>query len=165
MKKLRQPKICFLFSQDSILVLKQILILQTLNKAPLILSDDLWDSLPKKPLPGRLNLVLSRDLKFEAEGAIVCGNMFEALELAREHALDDGADDICIIGGANIYSQTLSRADRLYITRVHASPEGDVFFPEINKDQWVEVENTFHPKAEGDDHDFTTLVYDRRAWG
>jgi dihydrofolate reductase len=130
---------------------------------PVIMGSTTWDSLPKKPLPGRLNLVLSRDVKFEAEGAIVCASLFEALELAREHALDDGADDICIIGGANLYAQALPKADRLYITRVHAAPEGDVLFPDIDKSQWVEVESRFHAKSDGDDFDFTTLIYDRRG--
>lgn len=128
---------------------------------PVIMGSNTWDSLPKKPLPGRLNIVLSRDLKFEAEGAIICNTLFEALELAREHALDEGCEDICVIGGANLYAQVLPKADRLYITRVHASPEGDVSFPDIDKSQWLEVESAHHEAAEGDDHDFTTLIYDR----
>jgi dihydrofolate reductase len=128
---------------------------------PVIMGSNTWHSLPKRPLPGRMNIVLSRDLQFEAEGALQCDNLFEALELAREQALDEGLDDICVIGGANLYAQVLPKADRLYITHVHASPEGDVHFPAIDPAQWVEVSSDFHAKAEEDDYDFTIKVYER----
>lgn len=128
---------------------------------PVIMGSNTWDSLPRKPLPGRMNIVLTRDLKFEAEGAIVCNSLFEALELAREQALDEGLDDICVIGGANLYAQVLPKADRLYITHVHASPEGDVHFPEIDRKAWVEISSEPHPKAEEDDFDFTIKIYER----
>ncbi|ADU13399.1 dihydrofolate reductase [Asticcacaulis excentricus] len=129
---------------------------------PIIMGSNTWDSLPRKPLPGRLNLVCSRDLKFEAEGGIVCNSLFEALDIAREHAADDGADEVVVIGGANIYEQTLPKADRLYVTEVHTTLDGDARFPEIDPAQWVEVKSEFCPKAEGDDYDFTVKVYERK---
>ncbi|MFT4091275.1 MAG: dihydrofolate reductase [Asticcacaulis sp.] len=128
---------------------------------PVIMGSNTWDSLPRKPLPGRLNLVLSRDLKFEAEGGVVCETLFEALSIAREHAMDDGADEIMIIGGAKVYEQTLPKADRLYVTQVHAEIEGDTHFPVIDPAIWQETQSEFVPKGEGDDHDFTLKVYDR----
>src|ERR1700761_5479603 len=66
---------------------------------PVIMGRKTWDSLPKKPLPGRLNVVLSRDGSFEPQGAVVCERFEEALEIAREQAREDGADEVCVIGG------------------------------------------------------------------
>ncbi|MFP1129789.1 dihydrofolate reductase [Asticcacaulis sp. W401b] len=129
---------------------------------PIIMGSNTWDSLPRKPLPGRLNLVCSRDLKFEAEGGIVCNSLFEALDIAREHAADDGADEVVVIGGANIYEQTLPKADRLYVTEVHTTLDGDAHFPQIDPAQWTEVKSEFYPRAEGDDYDFTLKVYERK---
>lgn len=129
---------------------------------PIIMGSNTWDSLPRKPLPGRLNLVCSRDLKFEAEGGIVCHSLFEALDIAREHAADDGADEVVVIGGANIYEQTLPKADRLYVTEVHTTLDGDAHFPQIDPAQWTEVKSEFCPRAEGDDYDFTLKVFERK---
>ena len=128
---------------------------------PIIMGSNTWDSLPKKPLPGRLNLVLSRDLKFEAEGGIVCSTLFEAIDIAKEHAADDGGDEICVIGGANVYEQLLVKADRLYVTHVHAQVEGDTYFPAIDPSRWKTVSSEDFARAEGDDHDFTLTVYDK----
>ncbi|ESQ90210.1 diacylglycerol kinase [Asticcacaulis sp. AC460] len=128
---------------------------------PILMGSNTWDSLPKKPLPGRLNLILSRDLKFEAPGGIICATMFEALDIAKEHATDDGVDEICVIGGANVYAQTLPKADRLYVTHVHATVEGDTHFPAIDPAVWQVVREETFTKAEFDDHDFTLKVYER----
>ena len=128
---------------------------------PVIMGATTWDSLPKKPLPGRLNLVLTRDPTFEAPGAIVCNSLFEAFDIAKEHAADDGADEICVIGGANVYAQVLPKADRLYVTRVHATIDGDTVFPVVDPAQWEETRSEAFTRAEGDDYDFTLKVYDR----
>jgi dihydrofolate reductase len=130
---------------------------------PIIMGSNTWDSLPRKPLPGRLNLVLSRDLRFEAEGGIVCNTLFEALDIAREHAVDDGADEICIIGGANVFEQLLPKAGRIYLTQVHATVEGDTFFPAIDDSQWTLSSEEAFEKAEGDDYAWTLKVFDRKA--
>ncbi|ESQ74099.1 dihydrofolate reductase [Asticcacaulis sp. AC402] len=132
----------------------------TLGK-PILMGSNTWDSLPKKPLPGRLNLVLSRDLKFEAEGGVVCETLFEALDIGREHAADDGAGEVCVIGGANVYAQTLPRADRLYVTHVHATVDGDTHFPAIDPAIWRVVREEAFAKTENDDFDFTLKVYER----
>ncbi len=128
---------------------------------PIIMGSTTWDSLPKKPLPGRLNIVLSRDPRMEAEGGVICTTLMEALDIAREHAADDGADEICIIGGANVYEQTLPRADRLYVSHVHADVEGDAHFPAIDPAVWQVTSEESFAKTENDDHDFTLRVYDR----
>ncbi|KAK0354589.1 hypothetical protein LTR94_011777 [Friedmanniomyces endolithicus] len=101
-----------------------------------------WESLPLKPLPGRLNLVLTKDESYEADGmakgAVVCSNLDEAIEIARETAEEDGVDEICIIGGTALFAAALPRARRLYITEVDAAPEGDAVFPSFDETAWVE---------------------------
>ncbi|WP_031238933.1 dihydrofolate reductase [Asticcacaulis sp. AC466] len=128
---------------------------------PIIMGSTTWDSLPKKPLPGRLNIVLSRDPKMEAVGGIICETLFEALDIAREHAADDGADEVCVIGGANVYEQTLAKADRLYVSHVHADVEGDAHFPAIDPAVWRVTSQEAFQKTENDDFDFTLTIYDR----
>ena len=132
---------------------------------PVIMGARTWESLPRKPLPGRLNIILSRSAQFEAHavehgGAVVCETLSEALEIAYEHAEDDAEDEVCVIGGASLYEACLPKAHRLYLTRVHAKPEGDTHFPEFDAAQWTLSHSEFHAHGEGDDFDFTTEVYD-----
>ena len=129
---------------------------------PCIMGRKTWESLPLKPLPGRLNLVLSRDLSFEAKGAVVVTNLDEALSMAREQAADDGVDEVCVIGGAGLFEAALPRARRLYITEVQASPDGDVRFPELDETAWTEVSREAHPAGEKDDHAYVFRVLERR---
>jgi dihydrofolate reductase len=128
---------------------------------PIIMGSTTWDSLPKKPLPGRLNIILSRDPRMEAEGGIICTSLMEALDIAQEHAADDGADEVCVIGGANVYEQTLAKADRLYVSHVHADVEGDAHFPVIDPAVWQVTSEESFTRTENDDHDFTLRTYDR----
>jgi dihydrofolate reductase len=134
---------------------------QTTLGKPLIMGRKTWDSLPRKPLPGRLNLVLSRDGAFEPTGAVVCERFEEALEMAREQARDDGVDEVCVIGGRALFDLALPRARRLYLTEVAAEPEGDVRFPDIDEAAWREVRRESHPAGEGDDFPFTFRVLER----
>lgn len=128
---------------------------------PCIMGRKTWESLPLKPLPGRLNLVLSRDLSFEAQGAVVVSSLDEALSMAREHAADDGVTEICVIGGAGLFETALPRARRLYITEVEASPDGDVRFPSFDETAWTEVSREPHPAGDKDDHAFVFRVLER----
>ena len=129
---------------------------------PCIMGRKTWDSLPLKPLPGRLNLVLSKDESFEAKGAVVCTSLDEAVEIAREQAVDDGVDEVCVIGGAGLFAAALPRAKRLYLTEVEAEPEGDVLFPPFDEAAWVEVSSDAVPAGEKDDHAFVFRVLERR---
>ena len=129
---------------------------------PCIMGRKTWDSLPLKPLPGRLNLVLSKDESFEAKGAVVCTTLDEAVEIAREQAVDDGVDEVCVIGGAGLFAAALPRAKRLYLTEVEAEPEGDVLFPPFDEAAWVEVSSDAVPAGEKDDHAFVFRVLERR---
>ncbi|MBC6981063.1 dihydrofolate reductase [Caulobacter sp. 17J80-11] len=133
----------------------------TLGK-PIVMGRKTWDSLPRKPLPGRLNLVLSRDGSFEPQGAIVCERFEEAVQIAREQAAEDGVDEVCVIGGTALFELALPRAKRLYVTEVDAEPEGDATFPAFDDAQWTEVRREAHAPAEGDDHGFVFRVLERR---
>ena len=132
---------------------------------PCLMGRKTWESLPLKPLPGRLNIVLTRDQSFEADGmargALVCAGLDEAIEIARETAQDDGVDEICVIGGTAVFEAALPRARRLYITEVEASPEGDAVFPAFDPAAWIEVSSERHAAGDKDDHAFTFRVLER----
>ncbi len=129
---------------------------------PCIMGRRTWDSLPLKPLPGRLNLVLTKDESFEAKGAVVCTTLDEAVEIAREQAMDDGVDEVCVIGGTALFDMALPRAKRLYLTEVEAEPEGDAVFPAFDEGAWVEVSSEAVAAGEKDDHDFVFRVLERK---
>lgn len=103
---------------------------------PVIMGRKTWESLPEKfrPLPGRQNIVLTRDKRYVAAGALIAGSLDEAMQMA------DAAPEVFIIGGAEIYRQALPLADCLYLTEVDVTPEGDAFFPEIDPMVWGVVE-------------------------
>ena len=129
---------------------------------PCIMGRRTWESLPLKPLPGRLNLVLSKDESFTAKGALVCTTLDEAVEIARETAEEDGVDEVCVIGGTALFGMALPRAKRLYLTEVDAAPEGDALFPTFDEGAWVEVSSEAVAAGEKDDHAFVFRVLDRR---
>src|ERR1019366_8269239 len=91
---------------------------------PVIMGRKTWDSLPKKPLHGRLNIVLSRDGSFEPPQALVCDSFDDALQIPGEHAAGDGAEEVCVIGGAAVFEAAMPKARRLYLTEVQADVEG-----------------------------------------
>ena len=132
---------------------------------PCIMGRATWESLPLRPLPGRLNLVLSRDLSYEeqgkAKGAVVCSSLSDALDMARETAEDDGVDEICVIGGTALFEAALPRARRLYITEVDAEPQGDAFFPAFDETLFREVSVERHDAGDKDDHAFTFRILER----
>ncbi len=132
----------------------------TMSK-PVIMGRKTWDSLPKKPLPGRANFVLSLDGRFEPKGAVVCERFEEALAMAREQAEEDGAGEVCVIGGTAIFALALPKARRLYLTEVEAEVEGDAQFPAFDETMWREVRREPHPAGEGDDYPFTFRVLER----
>jgi dihydrofolate reductase len=129
---------------------------------PVIMGRKTWDSLPRKPLPGRFNVVLSRDGSFEPAGAVVCEDFSEAVQIAREQAEDEGEIEVCVIGGAALFAVALPRARRLYLTEVDAAPTGDVHFPPFDESAWTEVRREAHPASEVDDHAFVFRVLERR---
>lgn len=119
----------------------------TLGK-PIIMGRKTWDSLGR-PLPGRLNLVVSRQPDLQLEGAETFTDLDSALTRAEQWAREQGVDELMLIGGAQLYAQALPQAQRLYLTRIEASPEGDAFFPDYDQAEWHCIDSQAHP-AEGD---------------
>lgn len=99
---------------------------------PIVMGRKTYQSIGK-PLPGRRNIVITRDDTFSAAGCEVCNSIEAAMSLTK----DD--DEVMLIGGASLYEQTLARATQLYITRIHQSFEGDTWFPEIDLSEWKAV--------------------------
>jgi len=128
---------------------------------PVIMGRKTWDSLPKKPLVGRTNIVLSRDGSFEPQGAIVCEDFSEAVAIAREQAEEDGASEVCVIGGASLFELALARARRLYLTEVDADVDGDVVLSPIDESKWREVRSERHEASDVDQYPFTVRVLER----
>jgi dihydrofolate reductase len=132
----------------------------TLGK-PVIMGRKTWAGLGK-PLPGRLNIVVTRDRAFRAEGAEVAGSIDDAIALATVRArCMAGIDEICVIGGGEIYGQALGRTDALHVTHVLAEVEGDTRFPEIDPAVWQEVSSVTLPAGERDSHATRHAVYER----
>ena len=132
----------------------------TLGK-PVIMGRKTWDSLPRRPLPGRTNFVLSRDGTFEPTGAVVCERFEEAVAMAREQAQEDGVEEVCVIGGAALFALALPKARRVYLTEVEADVAGDVLFPAFDEAAWREVRREGHPAGPDDDHAFSFRVLER----
>jgi dihydrofolate reductase len=130
---------------------------------PIVAGRKTYLSFARRPLPGRTNIVVSRDGDFATPGALVAPSLAVALEAARGDALRRGVDEIMVVGGADIYAQTLALACRLVITRVRLQPAGDTRFPSIDPDVWREVERTDHAPGTDDDAGYSVHVYERRA--
>ncbi len=122
---------------------------------PIIMGRKTWDSLPFKPLPNRRNIVITRNRQLNLEGCEVVYSLEEALQLL------DHEEECFVIGGATIYKEAISRAAKLYLTRIHASFKADVFFPPFNLNQWKLKEETFNAKDEKHLYDFTFQVYEK----
>jgi dihydrofolate reductase len=127
---------------------------------PIIMGRKTFESIGK-PLPGRLNIVISRDASFTAQGIKVVMSLPEAIELAESQALIDGVDEAMIIGGAQIYALALPEVERLYITQVHADIEGDAYFPEFNRSQWTELGREDFSAQGPNPYDYSFIVYQR----
>jgi dihydrofolate reductase len=128
---------------------------------PVVMGRTTYLSLAVKPLPGRTNIVVSRDPAFTAPGVLVARSFEAALEAARGDALRRSAD-IMVIGGADIYAQAMPLSRRLEITQVHMSPDGDTHFPAIDPAIWRETARNAHAAGPGDDSGVDTVTYVRR---
>ncbi|MGC2084248.1 MAG: dihydrofolate reductase [Bradyrhizobium sp.] len=128
---------------------------------PILMGRKTFESLPRRPLPGRTNIVVTRDPGFRAPGAVVTTSVNEALTIARADALRRSAAEIAVIGGAEIYAQAMPFADRLEITEVHAQPQGDTVFPAIDRMLWQEVARENHPSGADDNAAFSYVTWRR----
>ena len=133
----------------------------TLGK-PILMGRKTFESIGR-PLPGRTNIVISTNPDYQPDGVRVVGSLPDALALAESIALIDGAEELMVIGGAQIYAEALPRAQRLYLTRVHAEVEGDAFLPTIDWSQWREIARERHAAVPPNPYDYSFVVYESRA--
>ncbi len=125
---------------------------------PIIMGRKTYDSIGR-PLPGRTNIVITRDSSWQAEGVEVAHTLAQAMTLGRLACANAGADEAMVIGGEQIYRMTLPAADRLYLTEVQAEVEGDAFFPEFDAKEWQQVSEQL-PEIT-DTHPYRYLVLER----
>lgn len=128
---------------------------------PIVMGRKTFMSL-RRPLPGRTNIVVTRDADFRAGGAVVTTSFADAGAIARGDALRRFATEIAVIGGAEIYARWMGCAGRLEITEVHARPDGDTYFAAIDAVIWQEVARERHPAGSDDSADFSYVTYRRR---
>jgi dihydrofolate reductase len=115
-----------------------------------------FDSIGRVPLPGRTNIVVTRQRDFHAEGVLTAASVEEAVRLSR------GDDEAFNLGGAEIFRAGMATADRLYITHVHAAVEGDARFPDIDAGVWQAVEREEHPADAKNRYAMTFVTYERK---
>lgn len=116
-----------------------------------------------KPLPGRTNIVVTRQKGYQPNGVLVMDGLEAAIDHARTIARADAADEAMVIGGGEIYAQAMPLADRLYISHVELSPGGDTFFPPIDPSVWEVLDEPQVPLTGRDSASFSVRVYTRRT--
>lgn len=131
----------------------------TLGK-PVIVGRRTFESFPK-PLPGRTNIVVSRSFEHEHPRVRVARDLDRAIAIGREVAEADGVDEIMVAGGAELYAQALDRADRLYMTLVHAEIEGDTHFPGFDRADFVEKRHLRVPADVDNPYDYSLVMLER----
>jgi dihydrofolate reductase len=131
---------------------------------PVVMGRKCYESIGK-PLPGRPNIVITRNPDFTADGVIVAHSLDHALDRAEDEAKAIGTDEICVIGGGEIYRQAIDDADVLHVTHVLADPEGDAYFPEIDPEIWEADHQEDIPKGEKDDFATRFVIYRRKQFG
>ena len=127
---------------------------------PIVMGRKTYESIGRA-LPGRTNIVISRNRDFRADGVRTVTTLAAALELAQALAVIDGCEELVVIGGAQIYTEAMPLADRLYLTEVHAEVEGDTFLPAIDWSGWREVSRERHQAVPPNSYDYSLVVYER----
>lgn len=127
---------------------------------PVIMGRKTYESIGR-PLDGRTNIIVTKRADFNDDRILVAQTPAEAVKLAKAAALSSGTDEIMVIGGAEIYSALMDSAHRIYLTRVHAEPEGDTRFPELPPDEWRQIAQEPLEMGEKDDHRATLLTLER----
>ena len=132
------------------------------TNSPVIMGRKTWNSLPRKPLPHRPNFVVSRTNLCGTECGAVCFDALgKAVDSAARLAPAIGSEEIFVIGGASIYAEAIPFASRLYLTEIHASPDGDASFPDFDKSEWRETRRERRPSAAEDRPAYSLVVLDR----
>jgi dihydrofolate reductase len=122
---------------------------------PIVMGRKTYESI-ERPLPGRENIIVTRDKNYIAEGCIV----LHSLDAVYAHCCNN--DEIMIMGGADLYTKTLDKASRIYMTEVHTDVNGDVFFPKFNRSQWKEIECEDHLADDKNEYDYSFVVLERK---
>ncbi len=132
---------------------------ETTRGKPVIMGRKTWESLPEsfRPLPGRHNIVVSRDPAYQASGATLAGSLADAL---RQAAAKSNAEEVFVIGGAQLYREALPLANRLYLTEIEQDFDGEVFFPDVQPQDWDEISR--QPSQGTSGPQFSFVVYQRR---
>lgn len=128
---------------------------------PIVMGRKTFESIGR-PLPGRLNIVITRQKDWQHEGVKVVHTIDDALQVAEAKSLIDGVDEMMVIGGAEIYKTALPNADRLYLTRVDAEIDGDAFFPEVDEATWVEVDRESFSASGHNPYDYAFCLLEKR---
>ncbi|WP_299595030.1 dihydrofolate reductase [uncultured Microbulbifer sp.] len=126
---------------------------------PIVMGRKTFESIGR-PLPGRPNIVITRNPQWGADGVTVVSSLASALDAASRDAGRDGADEVMVIGGAEIYRQAMPLAGRLYVTEVDAEVEGDAFFPSLDA-SWQEVSRDCYQASDNDEYNYCLVQYDR----
>ena len=132
----------------------------TMDK-PVIMGRKTFESM-KSPLPGRTNIVLTRDQSWSRDGVLVASDLSKAFELGRIAAEQDSLTEVFIIGGSSLYEEAIPHATRLYVTQIEAVIEGDVSFPDIDWAGWSSIRNERHEPDEDHAHAFTISEFVRQ---
>ncbi|MGI1679654.1 MAG: type 3 dihydrofolate reductase [Cellvibrionaceae bacterium] len=133
----------------------------TINK-PVIMGRKTFESIGR-PLPNRENIVITRQKDWFFDKIKTAHTFDEALQKAVSFALNDESEEVMVIGGAQIYSQALPKAQRVYLTRIHAKFVGDTFFPQLDESEWTEVERYSNNADVSNPYDYSFIVLDRKA--
>ncbi len=128
---------------------------------PIVMGRKTFDSIGRV-LPGRQNIVITRNAEFKVEGVKAVASLEEAIEVGRQWAIENDAKEISILGGGEIFRQSLKLADRLYYTKVKASLEGDTHFPEINLQDWRVSHEENLPSGPKDNFETKFIIYEKR---
>jgi len=123
---------------------------------PIVMGRRTWESIGRA-LPGRTNIVVTRQAGFGAPGAVVV----DSLEAAKARAAEEDCEELMIIGGATLYEQAMPETSRIYLTEIHAEFEGDTYFPELNEDEWACVSREDREKDDKNPYDYSFLVLER----
>ena len=129
---------------------------------PVVMGRNTFESIGK-PLPGRPNIIVTRNAEYDADGVSVVTSVEDALDLAQQLSEHDANAEVMVIGGAQIFAVTLPIADRLYLTEVHAIVDGDVFFPEFRRADWRLVSREEHAADGANPYAYSVLVLERAA--
>lgn len=135
--------------------------MQTTSGHHVLMGRKNYDSLlPKfKPLPNRTNIVVTRQKDFEATGCVVVNSIEKGIEIARAN----NEQELFVIGGEQIFTQSLEKADYLYLTEIHAEIMGDTYFPVFDPNEWIEVSRKPHKADERHRYSFDFVVYKRKS--